>query len=92
MAVRRRAFCLDWLTAQPRTAAAVLLVLIGRQRILKSFATAAKNRYRTANGPQYLGGSYFLPLRHYRNSIGRVSNVTLCHEVPNFLFLFINFR
>jgi len=24
--------------------------------------------------------------------IGRVSNVTLCHEVPNFLFLFINFR
>ena len=22
----------------------------------------------------------------------RVSNVTLCHEVPNFLFLFINFR
>jgi len=27
-----------------------------------------------------------------QRSIGRVSNVTLCHKVPNFLFLFINFR
>ena len=25
-------------------------------------------------------------------AIGRVSNFTLCHEVPKFLFLFINFR
>ena len=33
---------------------------------------------------------YLLLAAHKR--IGRVSNVTLCHEVPNFLFLFINFR
>jgi len=33
---------------------------------------------------------------HYTHPVlptrGRVSNVTLYHEVPNFLFLFINFR